>query len=176
MHLFLAINPPEKIKEEIFDQLRLFRKEYPYFNWVNFENYHITLHFFGDIVYRKDIVERLKNILFDQSSFYLYSFGADIFMKHKLLLYLNFRREKQLEDLVQKIHKDIGANDSIKFIPHLTFAKYRIPSKQQYLLIKKKIEKLNIEINFKVNKLYLLQTKLERARLSYTQLAQISLT
>ncbi|PIV09172.1 RNA 2',3'-cyclic phosphodiesterase [Candidatus Roizmanbacteria bacterium CG02_land_8_20_14_3_00_36_15] len=152
MRLFLAIDLPKKTKKELEDQLSEIKLEYPQFNWIPKENFHITLHFFGEVIQAEKLIERLKEQLFDKESFYLYSTNSDLFINAKIIIYLNFRKEKRL----LKIEKVVG--DKKGFIPHLTFARWRIPSKQQYFVLKKKFEKLAIDISFPVKKLVLFQT------------------
>ena len=49
MRLFLAIEIPVKVKDEIEKQVNDIRREYADYNWVAKENFHITLLFFGEI-------------------------------------------------------------------------------------------------------------------------------
>lgn len=152
MRLFLAIELPIKIKSKLSKQLKEIKKDYPQFNWIPEENYHLTLHFFGDVVSLPKLIDRLKEELYDKESFYLYSTNCGVFINKKIILYLGFRKEKKL-----LIIEDIIGNKK-NFIPHLTFARCRIPSKQQYYVLKKKIEKLKINIEFPVKELTLFES------------------
>ena len=66
-------------------------------------------------------------------------------------MYLDFRREKEIERISESI------NGSEKYVPRLLLAKYKIPSKQQYFVIKKRLSNLEVDISFKVNKLSLFE-------------------
>jgi len=175
MRLFLAIDLPVKIKKDLSQQLSQIKKEYQDITWVEPENFHITLHFFGEISNYKKIIEKIEEAIYDQDRFYLYSLNVNLFINHKIIFYLGFRREKILEKLVDKIKSSLLIFDKKKFIPHLTFARYRIPSKQQYFVLKKKFSRLNIDINFPVNKIILFQSILTMKKPLYKKIAIFNL-
>lgn len=169
MRLFLAIDLTKKTKKELEDQLKKIKLEYPQFNWIPKENFHITLHFFGEVTQTERLIERLKEQLFDKESFYLYSTTNDLFINTKIIIYLNFRKEKRLLEIEETV------GDKKGFIPHLTFARWRIPSKQQYFVLKKKFEKLEIDISFPVKGLVLFQTLPNGKYPTYKKLAKFPL-
>jgi len=160
MRLFLAVNLPKKIKQSLGEQIEPIKREYPQFEWVSEENYHITVHFFGEIENVENLQNRLEQYLFDQESLYLYSYGVNLFINHKIVIYLNFKREKKLESIAKRIKESFQEDDSHlqKYVPHLTLARARIPSKQQYFVLKKRINKLDIDISFQVKNLVLFQS------------------
>ncbi|OGK10735.1 2'-5' RNA ligase [Candidatus Roizmanbacteria bacterium RIFCSPHIGHO2_01_FULL_35_10] len=178
MRLFLAIELPPKVKVELEKQIQDIRREYANYNWIPKENFHITLLFFGDIE-SKEEVERLKNkieaAIYDVNSFIMYSYGADLFINNKILLYIYFRREKIIEELVTKIKNNLQIEDQVKFVPHLSIARTRVPSKQQYLHLKKKLQKLNIDIDFAVTKIHLFQSILEGQKPIYKKISSFPL-
>jgi 2'-5' RNA ligase len=147
MRLFLAIDLPPEAKKSVARQLADLRREYPYFRWVDPENYHLTLHFFGDVKPEK-INQWMSDLVYDMPTFYLYSSELDLFIKDNLTLYIGFYRNKELEGLVKKIKEKSALGTSRRFVSHLTFGRYRIPSKQQYLLIKKKLKKSSLDVEF----------------------------
>ncbi|KKP61077.1 MAG: 2'-5' RNA ligase [Candidatus Roizmanbacteria bacterium GW2011_GWA2_34_18] len=171
MRLFLAIELSDKIKKEIDDQLLEIKKTYPQFQWVSSDNYHITIHFFGEISDHKKIINKLEQVLYDKESFYFYSTSVDLFIHHKITINLDFRREKKIEkinDSIKEIFK-ISEN-SVRFIPHLTLARYKIPSKQQYFVLKKRLAKVIVDISFKINKLVLFESILSGSRSVYKKI------
>lgn len=97
MRLFLAIELSDKIKKEIDNQLAEIKKEYPQFQWVPNDNYHITIYFFGEISDHKKTINKLEQVLYDKELFYFYSTSVDLFIHHKITIHLNFRREKKVE-------------------------------------------------------------------------------
>ena len=175
MRVFLAIDLPPTAKLQLDDQISSLKKEYAAFNWVAKDNFHITLHFFGEIDNIVKIKDKIEQAVYDVSSFSLYSLGAGLFLNSKIVLFVNFKREKTLEDLVTKTKKNLHIEDPIKFIPHLTIARAKIPSKQQYLHLKKKLQRLHIDIFFPIKKIYLFQSILERQKPIYKKLVSFSL-
>lgn len=180
MRLFIAIDLPEEIKEELYKQLDPLRKKYPDFTWVDPQNYHLTLHFIGETYKEEEIKKKIKDLLYDQFSFHLYAYDLDLFFSHKITIYLSFRREKKLEELAEKIGDNLksfnqGNGERKDFIAHLTIARYRVPSKQQYLLIKKTVLKQEIDIEFPVDKIYLFESILTSSKPIYKKLASFPL-
>ena len=181
MRLFLAIDLPNKTKEELELGLANFKKQYPNFIWVPKENFHITLFFYGETKSFAKIKEKIADLVYDVPSFYLYSRNIDLFAGKKIVIYLNFEREKILEALFAKINRSFvhlyksNYSQKRRYIPHLTLARYKIPSKQQYILLKKKLKKINISISFAVEKIVLFQSIIGGHRPIYKQLASFSL-
>jgi len=169
MKLFLAIDLSSKIKAEIESQLEPLKKEYPQFTWIPSKNYHITIHFYGEVKDEKKLVERLKTELFDKESFYLYGGKLDLFMHDKIIIFLKFYKEKKLF----LIEKELA--DKKDFVPHLTFGRCKIPSKQQYFVLKKRLTKSNVDISFPVKELILFQTISNGQFPHYKKLAKIPL-
>lgn len=177
MRLFLAIDLPLSQKKSIYEQPKDLKLEYPQFRWVSWENYHITVHFYGETDRIETIKKKLKDNLYDQESFYLYSTDCDLFMHKKITIYLNFRREKNLELLAQKIYTlpNNTLNTDRRFVPHLTLARCKIPSKQQYFVIKKRLERTKIDVSFKVSKLTLFESILGGKKPVYKKVSNFSL-
>lgn len=177
MRLFLAVELPDKVKKELNSQLQGIIKEYPQFNWVSEDNFHVTIHFFGE---RNDIdviKKKVKDLLWDQTVFYLYSFEPDVFVNNKLVVYLTFRREKKIEELGERIKSNFDSNivNNRKFVPHLTLARGPRSSKQQYFVLKKRLAKINIDISFPVKKLTLFESILDGRKPIYKKLGSFSL-
>lgn len=178
MRLFLAIEIPKDIKKQIAEELTQIKNEHRDFQWVPEENYHITIHFFGETDRLEQIKKRLSEILFDAQPFFLYSSNIDLFLKSRITIYLNFFREKRLENIeknIREVYEGGNANE-IKFIPHLTLASCRIPSKQQYFVLKKRLEKIKTEIELKVKSLTLFESILNEGKPYYKKLANFPLS
>lgn len=175
MRLFLAIDLPVKIKKQISDKLEKLRIDYPDFTWVEESNYHITFFFLGEVMEPEKAVRKIEDALYDQEMFYLYSGEAGLFMNNKITMYLGFRREKKTEETVKKIKLAFQVKDNKRFVPHLTFARYRIPSKQQYFVLKKRLRLLKIDVEFPVKKLVLFQSILQTGRPVYKKIKSYEL-
>ncbi|PIU36987.1 hypothetical protein CO005_02075 [Candidatus Roizmanbacteria bacterium CG_4_8_14_3_um_filter_34_9] len=147
----LMIELSDKTKKQIVDQLADFRKLYPQFQWERIENYNILIHSFGEFANKKSTIEKIETALYDKNLFYLYSFEVALTIGNNIILFMDFKREKEIERISESI------NEVEKFVPRLILAKYKIPSKQQYFVIKKRLSNIEVDISFKVNKLSLFE-------------------
>lgn len=180
MRVFLAIDLPQTVKKKIFQRIEIIRNYYSHYNWVNQENYHITLFFFGEIDESEieKIKRKISNGIWDIKPFYLYTRSISVFSKQKHVLYINFYREKEIELLATKIRNLFDnkyKTNKQKYIPHLTLARGKRSSKQQYFALLKKLKKINIKIGFSVNKIKLYQSILTPERPVYKQLWEFNL-
>ncbi|GIW64156.1 MAG: RNA 2',3'-cyclic phosphodiesterase [Patescibacteria group bacterium] len=177
MRLFLAIDLPEKEKIKLERQITALKKQYPQFNWVTPENFHITIYFFGERQDTEKIIKKISDLLWDQSVFYLYSLNLDVFVHNKLVTYLTFQREKRIEQLAMAIKNnfDQNSNSQKKFIPHLTLARSSKSSKQQYFALKRKLSKIRINISFPVEEVFLFESILTDKKPIYKKIATFKL-
>lgn len=177
MRTFLAIEIPEHIKKNIGDTLSEFRLKYRNLNWIPQENYHITLYFFGDVPENKikPLGQRIEECLFERKSFDISLKSGHIFIKNSIVLYITLFRQKEMEHIVKDIQADLGIQKPRPFIPHISIARYKIPSKQQYLLLKKKFGALSFDEEFHVDTIYLYKSVLKRPHAEYTQIQSFSL-
>lgn len=163
MRLFLGIEPSKTAKSILTASLVPIVKKYPDANWVPAENYHLSVFFIGEVPddpwYLERLNKKIDKILFEQSSFYLYSSHLDLYMQQKIVMYLSFIREKKLEALVSLIQDSLPIHPEEKtYLPHITVAKTKIPSKQQYFLMKKTLERTRIDLEFQVKELILFES------------------
>jgi len=107
----------------------------------------------------------------------LYSFKPDVFVNHKLITYLTFHREKKIEELASRIKENFEINtvNEKKFIPHLTLARGPRSSKQQYFVLKKRLEKIEVDISFPVRRLILFESILFGNKPLYKKIASFNL-
>ncbi len=154
----LKIELSDETKQQIVDQLSNFRKSYPQFQWEKIENYNILVHSFGEFSNKKPTIAKLETALYDKNTFHLYSFEVALTIQNNIVLFLDFKREKEIERISESIREITSLMESSeKYVPRLTLAKYKIPSKQQYFVIKKRLSNLEIDLSFKVNKLSLFE-------------------
>jgi len=160
MRLFLGIEIPESTKISLWDQLDPLRKEHPEYQWIPKENYHITLDFLGDQYSKAEIISKVNSILYDLPEFYLYGRILKVFLYKDIKMYVEFFREKKLEELYKKITNLFPVNKYIKddFIPHISVSQSRPSSKQQYFALQKRLLQMEIDIELPVKKIILFQS------------------
>lgn len=178
MKLFLAIEIPQSAKKKYARQLQQLHADYGNFHWIDPELYHVTLFFFGEQENPDTLISQIDQLVFDLGAapFHMYAFSADLFMRGKLLMYANFHKCKPLQDMVYamkpalKLYEDMDV-----FMPHMTIAHYKIPSKQQYLLIRKKLQQMEFDVDFPVTELVLYSSTTEGKKLVYTPIHRFPL-
>jgi 2'-5' RNA ligase len=177
MRLFLAIDLPKRVKKQIYTKIEKIRSEYSQYRWVSEENYHITLYFFGETDKVDRIKEKIEKIIWQIDLFYLYSRSVDMFSNEKHVLYLDFYRQKELEKLAQNLREifDPQNKNKKKFIPHLTLARGKRSSKQQYFALSKKLNEINLNVNFPVEKITLFESILTADKPIYKKIAEFPL-
>lgn len=180
MRVFLAVDVPRKVKKKITESLNLLKVAYPQFNWIDEENYHVTVYFYGEMNTADGEKARrtLETLFHDEDPFYLYSNSVDLFMHNNITIYLNFRREKKFEKIAMKVREAFTKSYPYSkryFTPHIALARCRIPSKQQYFVLKKRLEKLDVEINFPVKKITLFESIITQKKPLYKKLSSYSL-
>lgn len=156
MKLLLTIELSEQTKKEITGQISGLKNIYPQFQWEPIERYNILVYSYGEFLDKKSTINKLEIALFDKKLFYLYANRVNLTIQNKITLHLDFIREKEIELISESINGQFSMNQRReKFVPRLTIANYKIPSKQQYFVIKKRLANLDIDLSFKVNKLSL---------------------
>ncbi len=156
MGMKLMIELSEETRKQVTDQMADFRKLYPQFQWEKIENYNILVHSFREFSDKRSIIKMLEIALYDKNTFYLYSFKVAMTILNNISIFIDFKREKEIERISEKIRElSPTMHNSEKYVPVLYLAKYKIPSKQQYFVIKKRLSNLEMDLSFKVNKLSL---------------------
>lgn len=175
MQLILAVNPTDSVKNQIAAQLEDLKKEYPYFRWIDQSDYHLELQIFEN---KSDVAKlkgQIEEAVYDIEKTRVYTSGADLFMKTGLTLYVTFHRNKMIEKMVAQIRARFHMDEKTKFLPQIVFARYKIPSKQQYLLIKKKLHALTIDVEFDVTQITLFNSVIESEKQFFETVAEIPL-
>jgi len=178
MKVFLAIDLNNKFQQLLFEQIEPLRKDYPDFTWVPPKNYHITVQYIGEIMDAqkiKDLKPIIEELTYDIETFSLYSHKASILIDKRITLYVQFYKNNGLNKLVKRVQRSLGIRTSYRYLPHVTVAKYKIPSKQQYLLLKKKLGKLKVDIEIPVKNIFLYESVLLYPYPSYKELMRFPL-
>ena len=167
MHLRLEIDIPQEVKETIYSALADLRKDYPYIQWVGKNEYKLELFRFGDTYPKEFLNKKIQDATFDSPSFSLFSHKLKLTIKSNVMIYLSFYENKELKEIVRNIKSQLSINDELSFYPDIVVARYRIPAKQQYLLIKKKCMNTIIDSEFRITQLTLYNSVNEGELVTY---------
>jgi 2'-5' RNA ligase len=172
MKTFLAVEVPPQVRTTIQEQIASIQKDYPDFNWVPLENYHITLFYIGEVNPEKihHIVEHVEKTIFDIEPTHMFSLGSDLYIHKTIIPYISFQRNKTIMDLNKRFVELFEDKKLQKYMPHLTVARAKIPSKQQYFHLKKKLQNLKVEFDFPVKEIHLYESKSMPRNPVYTKL------
>ncbi|MCD6177707.1 RNA 2',3'-cyclic phosphodiesterase [bacterium] len=179
--IFIAINLPQKIKNELVQYQKevekFFEENIRPIRWTKKENLHITVEFLGYLHDRE--IEKVKEILREISK-KISPFEVELFKicyvpeKEKIPRMIWAVGEKSdilckmKRDLDQKLEKEIGFRpEKREFNPHITVGRIR---KWQFKAIpldeRPEIER-DIELKFKVNSIELMESFLKRTGPEY---------
>jgi len=180
MRLFLAARIPEETVQSIVQTMTPIKKEYPRFQWVPEENYHLTIFFFGERPHDKlpDLIEGVNQVTFDIAQTQLSTRSLKLFVDKGITLYAEFNRNKELETIRKRIISSIGSKKlehHQQYIPHVTLAQYKLPSKQQYFHLKKKLTKVTFDQEFRLNEICLMQSTTQKPFPSYKHIHTFNL-
>lgn len=154
-------------------------RDYPGFTWTPPQNYHVSLHYIGEIVAQKlpVAVEHIQNTLYDVPATHMYTMGLDLFMDEQILIYVSFYRSKVVEDISDRLFKlfEPGKKRKHDYIPHISVARTKIPSKQQYFLLRKKLANLKVNVEFAVPEIHIYESIEKRKTPIYEKVASIPL-
>jgi len=175
--LSLAIKLPENIRQLIVEQLRPLNDEYKIFQWLPTEEYNIELFNFGRVDESKiePLCEMIERGVYDLSSFTLYSDRLHILMRNNITFYVGFNTSKPMQALVKQLKQSFKIEDDLIFFPHIPVARYKIASKQQYLLIKKKCASYEMESEVGITQITLLNSVIENNKLHYETVKEFAL-
>ncbi len=156
MRLFLGIEIPQTERESLYTQLIPLIRKYPGFQWVHPDMYHATLQFFGEVEDTKKLSDSIKTTLYDKEKFHLYGTGLNLFQTEELVLYMSFRREKKIDEIVSSLETTYPTFvKQREFVFHVCIGRAPRSSKQQFFLLRKILERSEIEVSFPVNALTL---------------------
>lgn len=164
MRLFLAVAVPDVVVSQLNETYARLKQDYPEFSWVPEANYHITISFLGERSEDKmpHIVEAVERSTFDIKPTRLFALDTGMFVYPGIVLRLAFNRNKDLEQIrartVDLFSMERENNIKKKYLPHITLARYKLPSKQQYFHLRKKLERIQTSIEIPVNEIHLYQS------------------
>jgi 2'-5' RNA ligase len=172
MRIFISINLPEEIKEEIskiqeeFFKTNLFKGK-----TVSLENIHLTLKFLGEIDSQtlEEVRSRLREIRFD-------SFDAEIDFtgvfdkENSKIIWLHLKGAEKLQKAIDLELVDLF-NMEKRFMSHITIIRVRNVNDEQKLL--ETVEKNKSQsLKFKVNSFCLMESRLSKEGANYNVLEE----
>ncbi len=167
MQLRLIIDIPENVKETIHNSLTQLRTDYPYIQWLQKNEYRLELFNFGDRYPKEHLTSKIGHALFEHRPFTLFTNRLGIYIKNTITVYVSFFESKELRRIVRDIKEQLSIRDELVFTPDIIVAKYRIPAKQQYLLLKKKCLNTRIDTEFRITQLTLYNSVNENNIIEY---------
>ena len=180
MILISSIITPISTGAKLQSQLGQLKGDYPYFNWVPVDAYYVPVVNFGHIdnLDLPDIYSKISENIYDIEPTILYSQSVEINIKDEITLFVKFQRNKPFEVIQKRILDTFDLhelNTKENFGTSITIAKYKIPSKQQYLHLKKKISKIDVDIQIPVTGLNILESQTENQVSSLSLLKTLKL-
>lgn len=159
MRLFIAIELPEEVKEEL---IRL-QNEFSGLGKINFVRaFHLTLKFLGEVPDEKvsKIKERLKGISFEPFKVKLSNVGAFPNENYIRVIWVGLESEK-INELQKKIDDCLEGlfEKEKRFSAHVTLGRVKLISDKQKL--KDKLKKEVKDLGFPVNKFKLIKSELK---------------
>ncbi len=142
LRCFVAVELPEKLKNEIVARTEGLRKSGTDARWIKAENLHLTLKFLGDTP--EDVLtavkESLEKAVKDHVKFKLRLSGAGVFpdRKRPRVVWVGLEdsdRLVALQSAVEEALAELGfETEKRPFSPHLTIGRLKSPRRRDFLL------------------------------------------
>lgn len=193
MRLFIGIALPKKIKRKIFSRMSKLRKQCPQVKWEKEEKLHITLKFLGAVKIKKcrpkddqplaekignnkisEIQRAIEKAVKDFQPFEITIKGFGYFSGHALVVWVGVEDESgRLEKIAKNLNKQMAKlgfkREKRKFHGHITLARVKQKSFNQWDRLRENIKKLDHEVmgSFEVDKITLFESRLSRKGSEY---------
>jgi 2'-5' RNA ligase len=178
VRLFVALEIPAVVRENLAALLASFRAITKEPRWVRAENLHVTLKFLGEVAESKlDAVRRALGEIHSKQALMLEFRGLRFFPneKHPRVLWASMEASPNLRTLAADIEgamEELGfPREKKKFSPHLTLARLERPRLQEALRKAIAENQLREFGSLSTNEFHLIQSKLKPSGAEYTTLA-----
>lgn len=181
---FIAIDVPEKIKDEIFElEKELMKSAGEGVKWEGKEKFHITLKFLGDV--NEEAIDLIYDTLNERlngfGSFSVIYKGLGCFpdMKHPRVIWIGCEDPSgklfELQKIVEEKMNELGFEKEDKeYHPHITLGRVKNPKNISGLI--KKMESINFETRTgEVAEVLIMKSDLKPTGSVYTVLRKIKL-
>lgn len=132
LRAFLAVDLDDDLKPKIYKIIKQFKEIDTKINYVELDNLHLTLKFFGDIdIEGLDVLEKsIQKVITDFDSFNISLKGCGAFpnKNHIKVIWIGIDEDKLLKDLHDKLDKEfntLGFDLDKKFSTHLTIGRMK---------------------------------------------------
>lgn len=131
--VFVSINPPKEVKDEVASLIKRLSSKYKEVDWIDSDNFHITLFFLGSADENKIAkVTAISKLLLKNQKIFSAKFTSPEFFSpssKEKLVWLRSSGSFDLVRLQQKIVSQLKINgvilDEEAFIPHATLGKLK---------------------------------------------------
>ena len=171
MRVFVAVDLPKEVKDELYRIQKLINPKLAKIKWVPKKNLHLTLKFLGEVENIDEIHERLSKIKLKSFKVNLGSIGAFPNLKDIKILWADIKPDKEIINLQQKVDEELFqfSDKYQKFSSHLTLGRIKMIKKEkEFLNLIKSIEVKPIELE--VNEFKLMQSILSKDGSKYITL------
>lgn len=176
--IFIAINPPENIKDKLLEYRDKWR-DMPA-RWASKDNFHITLNFLGYISDEEliDVIKTVEQVALKHDSFSVklnkICYGPDGKMPPRMI-WVEGERSEELSALKNDLDKALDTFENRGFSPHITLARIKTWALQR--MEPEEISEINedIDLNFSVNSIEVMESVLKRGGAEYTILESFNL-
>ena len=164
MKLFLGVSLPRAARAILREAYEQLKKDYPYYNWISEENYHVTIANLGERSDEKmpHILEAIKQSVFDVRPTSIFGLETRLFQENGIVVYLAYAKNNEFNTIRDRVIDLFNAEKENKapngYVPKTILATYKLPSKQQYFHVKKKLTKISFEVDFNLKEVHLFES------------------
>jgi 2'-5' RNA ligase len=184
MRLFVAIELPEEIRE-FLSELTSFKSPVEGVNFVQKENFHITLKFLGEVKESliPEITNKLNKIASEFSDFTLNITHPGVFpdKSKPRVIWIGTENTDIMKTMAKKIDEELSQfgfqREERDFKSHITLARVKNPKNGKYVFEKvlKKFSEKSLEFSFQIKEFVLMKSTLTPKGSVYDVLQRFSL-